>query len=251
MQEDSPDGPWWDVYSAAVQADDENTYLQRDLPQWLLRPEDVGLHQLGTWLDKVSLLGPLPAVVADLTKAQSISLDTQALLLATTAEGLHRRLYPDDLRFHEDAELNTNVAKRVQAAAAKAVDPIHADAKAAVSGLLGHAGDLGYAKRLERLAQVAEAVAPGVTGRTSRSKSLVSEVRNEYAHRTNASFLDDKDVDDRLTVAFSLRWLLITVLLLQGGIDATVLQTRLTAHEQYQRFLADARGWCPKIYACS
>ncbi len=251
VQGDSPDGPWWDVYSAALQADDEKTDLQRDLPQWLLRPEDVGLHQIGTWLDKVPLLGPLPAVVADLTKAQSISLDTQALLLATTAEGLHRRLYPGDLRFHEDAELNSDVAERVRAAAAQAVDPIHADAGKAVDGLLGHVGDVGYAKRLERLAQVAKAAAPEVTGRTSRWKNLAYEVRNEYAHRIKASFLEDTDIDDRLTVTFSLRWLLTTVLLLQGGIDPAVLHERLAAHEQYQRFLADAQVWCPKIYASS
>jgi len=248
VQEDSPSGPWWDVYSAALQVDGGNADLHRDLPLWLLRPGDVGLRQIGTWLDKVRLLGPLPAVVADLTAAHTLSLDTQSLLLATVAEGLHRQLYPDDLRFHEDAELNASVAKRVQTTAAEAVDPIHKDAKQAVSGLLGHVGDPGYAKRLERLASVAEAAAPGVTGRTSRWKTLVSDVRNEYAHRIKASFLEDGDIDKRLTVAFSLRWLLTTVLLLEGGIDAALLQTRLTAHEQYQRFLADAQEWCPKIY---
>jgi hypothetical protein len=248
VQEDSPDGPWCDVYSAALQADEESTDLRWDLPRWLLQPADVGLHQVGPWLDKVSLLGPLPAVVADLAQAQAISLDTQALLLATVAEGLHRCLYPGDLRFHEDGKLNKDVAVRVQAAAAEAVDLIHMDAKKAVSGLLAHVGDIGYAKRLERLASVAEAAAPGVTGRTSRWKNLVSEIRNEYAHRISADFLNDTDVDDRMAVAFSLRWLLTTVLLLQGGVDASVLRTRLTTHEQYQRFLVDAQVWCPKIY---
>jgi hypothetical protein len=114
-QEDSPGGPWWDVYSAALQADEESTDLRWDLPHWLLQPADVGLHQVGTWLDKVSLLGPLPAVVADLAQAHAISLDTQALLLATVAEGLHRRLYPGDLRFHKDRTPNKDIAERVQA----------------------------------------------------------------------------------------------------------------------------------------
>jgi hypothetical protein len=249
VQEDPPDGPWWDVCSAALQADEESTDLRWDLPRWLLQPTDLGLHQVGSWLDKASLLGPLPAVVADLAQADGISLDTQALLFATVAEGMHRCLYPGDLRFHEDRELNADVAERVRAAAAEAADPIHADAKAAVSGFLAYVGDLGYAKRLARLASVADAAAPGVTGRTSRWKNLVFEVRNEYAHRISPGFLNDRDVDDRLTVAFSLRWLLTAVLLLQSGIDASVLRTRLAAHEQYQRFLADAQVWCPRIYA--
>ena len=120
-----------------------------------------------------------------------------------------------------------------------------------MSGLLKYVGDLGYAKRLARLASVADAAAPGVTGRTSRWKNLVFEVRNEYAHRISAGFLNDKDIDERLAVAFSLRWLLTTVLLLQGGVDASVLRTRLTTHEQYQRFLVDAQVWCPRIYTPS
>lgn len=251
VQEDSPGGPWWDVYSAALQADEETTSRRRDQAHWLLRPADLGLSQVGTWLDKVHLLGPLPAVVADLTQADAISLDTQALLLATVAEGLHRRLYPDDLRFHEDKNLNTEVAERVQAAAGDAVDLIHAKAKDAVNGLLKHVGDPGYPKRLARLANAAGDTAPEITGRTPRWKNLVSDIRNEYAHRISGDFLNDKDVDDRLTVAFSLRWLLTTMLLLQSGIDASVLRTRLAAHEPYRRFLLNAQEWCPSIYTPS
>lgn len=248
VQEESPDGPWWDVYSAALQADDDNDDLRWDLPRWLLQPPDIGLRQVGLWLDKASLLGPLPAVVTDLAQAPAISLDTQALLLATVAEGLHRRLYPGDLRFHENRELNAEVADRVQAAGAEAAGLVRPDAKAAVNGLLSHVGDPGYAGRLKRLAGVAEVAAPGVTGRTSRWKTLVSDIRNEYAHRIGDGFLDDRDIDNRMTVVFSLRWLLTVVLLLQSDVDASVLRTRLTSHENYQRFLADAQVWCPKIY---
>jgi hypothetical protein len=110
VQENSPDGPWWDVYSAALQADSDSIDLRWDLPNWLLQPSDVGLREVGAWLDKVGLLGPLPAVVADLAQASPISLDTQALLLATVAEGLHRRLYPENLRFHENADQNARIA---------------------------------------------------------------------------------------------------------------------------------------------
>lgn len=187
-------------------------------------------------------LGPLPAVVADLAQANTISLDTQALLLATVAEGLHRRLYPEEVRFDEE------IADRVQAAAAEAVGSIHEKAREAVHGLLSHVEEVGYAARLTRLASVAEEVAPGVTGRTSKWKRLVFEVRNEYAHRLRASFLDDKDIDDRLTVALSLRWLLTGVLLLQANIEPLLLRNRFVDHEPFQRFLADAQVWRPDIY---
>jgi hypothetical protein len=248
VSEEPPSSPWLDIYSAAVKADEDRSNLQWDLPRWLLQPADVGLEQIGSWLNKANLLGPLPAVVADLSQAQAISLDTQALLLATIAEGLHRRLYPDDLRFDDEKKLNAEIAERVQTTAAGAVESIHAGARAAVSGLLGHVGDIGYAKRLARLANVAETAALGVTGRTSRWKSLVSEVRNEYAHRISAGFLEDQDADNRLAVAFSLRWMLTAILLLESGVDASVLRTRLSAHEQYQRFLADAQVGCPRIF---
>jgi hypothetical protein len=68
VQEDSPDGPWWDVYSAALQAD-EPTDMRLELPLWLLQPGDLGPREIGAWLDQVSKLGPLPAVVADLAQA--------------------------------------------------------------------------------------------------------------------------------------------------------------------------------------
>lgn len=51
VQEGSPDGPWRDVYSAALQADDATADLRSDIPRWLLQPSDLGLHQVGAWLD--------------------------------------------------------------------------------------------------------------------------------------------------------------------------------------------------------
>ena len=242
VQEDSPEGPWWDVYSAALQADDGAPNLRWELPLWLLQPGDLGLREIGAWLDQAGTLGPMPAVVADLAQASSISLDTQALLLATVAEGLHRCLYPDEVRFDQQT------AERVKATAAEAVNSIHEKAKETVRGFLSHVEEVGYGARLTGLAAVAEDVAPGITGHTSGWKNLVYKVRNLYAHRFDSSFLDDGDIDDRLTVAVSLRWLLTIILLLQAGVDASVLRSRLADHEQYQRFLADAQIWRPDIY---
>lgn len=104
--------------------------MRFEQPRWLLQPADIGVRHLAAWLDKVEQLGPLPAVVVDMAHADSMSVDTQALLLATVAEGMHRRLYLEEVRFDE------NIAAQVQAVAATAVDEIHPDAKRAVHGFL-------------------------------------------------------------------------------------------------------------------
>jgi hypothetical protein len=206
VEEESPEGPWLDVYSMALQAD-EDIDLRFEQPRWLLQPPDISLHHVAAWLNKVEQLGPLPAVVADMAHADSISVDTQVLLLATVAEGMHRRLYP---------------------------------------------GDISYAKRLIALAEAVKEAAPGVTGKTEAQtitwKKLVYEARNEYAHRLSVGFLDEDDIDRRLTVVFSLRWLLTGLLLLQAEVAPPVIAVRLECHEQYQRFLSDATLWQPKIY---
>lgn len=240
--QESPGGPWWDTYSVTLRSDDEDIDTRWDQPRWLLQPPVVDARHVRVWLDRAELLGPLPAVVADLAHARPIALDTQVMLLTTVAEGLHRRLYPGDVRFDPDT------AAQVQNAAAAAVGSIHEKAEEAVRGLLGHVEDVGYGKRLARLAATVDAAMPGVTGRTNRWKNLVSDARNEYAHRLNTAFLEDEDFDRYLTVALSLRWLLTGALLLQADISEQVLKTAFESHEPYQRFLADARTWQPRTY---
>jgi hypothetical protein len=243
--QETPGGPWWDTYSVALHSDDEDVDTSFDQPRWLLQPVDLSVQHVKAWLDKAELLGPLPAVVADLAHARPITLDTQVLLLTTVAEGLHRRLYRDDVRFDD------KIARDVQQAAAAAVSSVHAEAEEAVRGLLGHVEEVGYGKRLLRLAEAVEAAQPGVTGQANRWKNLVFDARNEYAHRLKTAFLDDRDFDRYLTVALSLRWLLTGVLLLQADVHTNVLAARFREHEPYQRFLADARRWQPRIYGPS
>jgi hypothetical protein len=243
--QEAPGGPWCDTYSVALHSDDKDIDTRWDQPRWLLQPLVVDARHVQVWLDKAELLGPLPAVVVDLTHARPVALDTQVLLLTTVVEGLHRRLYPGDVRFDRET------AKQVQNAAVAAVNSIHERAEAAVRGLLGHVEDVGYGKRLARLAATVNTAMPGVTGRTNRWKGLVSNARNEYAHRLNTAFLEDEDFDRYLTVALSLQWLLTGVFLLQADIGEQVLKAALKSHEPYQRFLADARKWQPRIYELS
>lgn len=240
--QESPGGAWWDTYSDALRSDDEDVNTRLEQPRWLLQPSAVDARHVRAWLDRAELLGPLPAVVADLAHARPIALDTQVLLLTTVAEGLHRRLYPGDVRFDDDT------ASKVRSVATDAVSSVHDEAVEAVRGLLGHVEDVGYAKRLARLAATVATVMPDVTGKTNQWKTLVYDARNEYAHRLQTEFLEDDDFDRYLAVALSLRWLLTGVLLLQADINAEALAAGVNGHEPYQRFLADVRQWQPRIY---
>lgn len=243
--QESPDRPWWDVYSSAIHAEN-NKLLQWEQPRWLLWPTHLSLRSLCTWLDRVEKLGPLPPVVADLAHAKTISVETQVLLLCTIAEGLHRRLYPDEVRFDEDT------ADSIKDAAVEAVRSLHPDAASTVRGFLSHIEEVGYAKRLTMLAKAAESAAPGITGRTSKWKELVYGARNGFAHRpVGVNFLGDKDIDRYMTIILSLRWVLTMVLLLQADIDPAALAERTADHEAYKRFLADVRRWQPGIYSTS
>jgi hypothetical protein len=164
------------------------------------------------------------------------------LELTTVAEGLHRRLRPDDVRFSETE------AADIRRAAVEAAARITSRAREPVEGLLRYLHEPGYRRRLNDLAQMAEPLAPGVSGHTARWKEIVFAARNEYAHRVDHGWLNDDDIDRYITVAFSLRWLLRALLLGQAAIPSERLASRFMSHEPYQLFLEQAKQWQPKVY---
>jgi hypothetical protein len=119
---------------------------------------------LATWLDRANVLGPLPAGIASIWET-NMAVDTQVLVLTTTAEGLHRALHPEALRFtHEQS-------KTIQTAAVEAVREINADAADAVRGYLAHVYEVGYGTRLRDLAIRAEELVAGITGNPTRGRT--------------------------------------------------------------------------------
>ena len=89
----------------------------------------------------------------------------------------------------------------------------------------------------------------GVTGDTDKWRHIVTKARNQYAHRIKNEFLEPEGVDQYLTTAFSLRWLLTGLLLLQADIPTQVLAERFRNYQQYSYFLSSATEWQPDIYA--
>jgi hypothetical protein len=232
----SPDpGTWWPVYSAS-QVDDNPAVADPLIP--LL---DISIEVLATWLDRAHVLGPLPAGVASVWET-NMAVETQVLILTTIAEGLHRALHPETLRFtHEQG-------KTIQTAATEAVREIAADAADAVSGYLAHVHEVGYGTRLQDFAGRAEELVPGITGDPKRWKSLVYGARNKYAHQPSTDWLEETSIDRVLTVTQSLSWVLRLILLDQAGLDPGLIADRFQRSQSYGFFLSDVAGWQPHIY---
>lgn len=213
-----------------------------DLEQ-LIPTSHLSMKVLATWLERAHALGPLPGAYISVLEID-LSVDAQALILTTVAEGLHRVLYPHTLRFSVEHGV------MVREAAVEAVRLVDQNASTvdAVSGFLSHVHEVSYAKRLDELASRAEELVPGVTGKTSKWKKLVYETRNSYAHQTSADWMEEDDLDRVLTTAQSLRWILRLVLLDQAGLDAQLLLDRFTRHQRYKFFLTHAAQWQPQVY---
>lgn len=231
----SPDpGTWWPVYSPS-QVDDNPAVAHPLIP--LL---DISIEVLATWLDRAQVLGPLPAGVASVWETD-MAVETQVLVLTTIAEGLHRALHPEALRFtHEQG-------KTIRTAAVETVREISADAADAVRSYLKYVHEVGYGTRLRDLALRAEELVPGITGDPARWKNLVYEVRNKYAHPTT-EWLEETSIDRVLTVTQSLSWVLRLLLLDQAGLKPGLIADRFGVSQSYSFFLSGAAGWQPRIY---
>ena len=232
----SPDpGTWWPVHSAS-QVDDNPAVAD---PLILLL--DISIEVLATWLDRAQVLGPLPAGVASVWETD-MAVETQVLVLTTIAEGLHRALHPETLRFtHEQS-------KTIQTAATEAVREISADAADAVRSYLAHVHEVGYRTRLRDFARDAEELVPGITGDPTGWTKLVYDVRNKYAHQPSTDWLEETSIDRVLTVTQSLSWVLRLLLLDQAGLDPGLIADRFQGSQSYGFFLSDAAGWQPRIY---
>lgn len=202
----------------------------------------LGLHRVANWLDAGERLGPLPPVVAAAAAGPGRTLETQLLELTTVAEGLHRRVFPDSRRCSTEKA----TAAR-QAARTAVVDAVDEKLGAAVRGLLEHLEDPGYPQRLQELADYVETAMPGVTGQTKRWKACVTEMRNDFAHRSYG-FLETPRVLELLAVLRSLRWLLTGLLLRQTELPPEELAARIEYHQPYMLFRRQAKEWLPRVF---
>lgn len=187
-------------------------------------------------------------MVAAAVAKPPLTLETGLLELATVAEGLARRLWPEWNRFSRDE------VDRGRQSALAAVAEHGETMSAAVKGALEHLHEPSYPQRLEKLAQYAGDAVPGVLGRLteqgrpSRWKEAVVGARIDFAHRIDQGWLNEASVDRYLALYNSLRWLLTGVLLLETGLEPEAISARLREHQRYDLFLRQAGQWLPRVY---
>jgi hypothetical protein len=226
---------WLNVQSQVIGIEDRRVALK------LSAFPEFGLPHLARWLEDVELLGPLPAVVAA-RNHDSIQLDARILELTTVAEGIHRRTQP------EIRALSKDEAKKARKVILDALQREAPNAVEIARGLLGQIGKLSYRARLEALGELANGIVPGLVGNPELWASLVSGVRNEYAHRLRDEWLDEESINAHLTVVISLQWVLELILLQRTGLDKLVIARRLTRDRNYHYLHRKLTEWSPQIH---
>jgi ApeA N-terminal domain 1 len=172
------------------------------------------------------------------------TIDTEAIALAISAEGMDRRLHRDDRRFNE-ATVDT---AREQLRTLE-LDP---QLKQVLSSSLSYIHEPSMPQRVARLAESVSAAAPGCIGRANRWKRGIVDMRNAAAHGFERAHVSrDEEVEalfDLYALARSLRWALRLRLLQLCGVADNDLSSALDAFEEYQR---DERRWrarLPRIF---
>jgi hypothetical protein len=214
-----------------------------DLHEVLLTRFDLGVGHLAAWLDAAPALRPIPSLVAEVTTAPDRTLANQLLEMAIAAEGLHRRLRPDQ------RVMSLGQADKARRMARDAVEP---ELRQQVNDALAHLEQPTYAQRLRYLTDLAGPVVPGATGDTVAWEKRIRAVRNGFAHQAAArpGTTDNTDNEWReyLVLLRTLRWVLTAALLLQTGLDPARLVGRLQQHQPYRLLLRQAQRWLPDLY---
>ena len=232
LEVQTPSGEWLCLVHPLVEADDVEP--PRHVLLWR---EQLDLSMIGAWLCKANELSPVPQLVAGVAFGSSNrTLENQLLELATAAEGLHRRLFPNERL------MSRSKAERTASDASYAV---LGDVRQLVRKRLAHLEEPSYRDRLNKLIERAGDSA-GMVGSPEEWVGRVLPARNGFAHRLTGG--KGADMDEHLVLMRSLRWLLTTLLLLEAGVDPSLLQQRLGEHQPYLHFLRQARRWLPDVY---
>lgn len=233
-----PDQPWLRVHHSGLRAAAEEAFPAH---KQLLPLAALGLDRVGTWLGAVEPLGPFPPVVAAASVRPGRTLETQLLELATVAEGLHERRFPDS------RGLPPEQAQAARQAARTAVAGLDEKVRTAIDSALKCLEYPSFPQRLEELATCIAAAMPGVTGRTNRWKRCVTDARIDFAHR-RYDFLETARINELLALLGSLRWLLTGLLLLRTGLPPDELAARVEKHQPYMLFRRQAHEWLPWVF---
>jgi hypothetical protein len=226
---------------------DEPSESASHLRRILLPRAGVGLGIFARWIERYNELRPIPAILADSMRLGGDVLESKLFELASAAEGLHRRLI-DTTR----TDLFTRVeARAVRKAARQAAgENEHLDGE--ILRALNNLTEISYAERLDHLLQMATPALPGLADWNCLEwKSRITDARNGVAHRLPAfhNVPWENKWREETVLFYSARWLLTTLLLLEAGVEPSLLIARLGQHRRFRIFEEQAKHWLPVVFA--
>lgn len=233
------DEDWLEVRHSGIEGEPARPVQRGDV---LLPLHSAGLEILGSFLRVYEKTGPAAPVIANLLpRGSNPNIETQVVELTTVAEGVHRALFPEDVRMSQDE------AERLQALVAAAVAQEDGRLQQIVNGSVSRIEEASYKQRLKRLAEETATALPGVCGKQNRWVTSVYNARNSFAHRTQG-FLEEASIEEFYAVSQSLRWVLLGIMLLKSGVSAETLAARVQQNQQYGLFLQHMRSSLPSVY---
>jgi hypothetical protein len=232
---------WCEVVMPDLARDVANTGSTKRDQAVLINRLDLGLDRLAAWLDAAERLTPLPHIVAGTVEASDRTVPNRLLELAIAAEGVHRKLYPDARRLTEQQVHD--------ALAVLGKSGMEREAREALcTAMKLYLWEPSYPQRLEALAADVSVAVPGVTGKTTKWRNAIRDVRVGSAHALETGAITTDVLYGYSTLEKSLRWLLTGRLLLELGVPADNLAEKFSIYERYQRFLRNAKRDLPTIY---
>jgi len=232
-------GPWLGVHHPLIDRSAGTSPGQRRGDQ-VVRFSDVGLPGLATWLAEIENLDVIPTLLADQIGQPSSFLETQLLILASTAEGYHRRVHPRRRRL---TSAQTKTVRDIVAASETLDDATNA----VVQEQLAHLKEPTFHQRVLDLAADAANAVPGATGSTEAWAQQITQHRNRFADRLQAK-PTTAELDEMIALRQSLRWVLGALILMKAGVTPDRLATRHRDHPEYRNFLDLAARRAPEIY---
>jgi hypothetical protein len=239
---ETEDSAWLSWHTTATAGDRIGRYLG----DWLVDPRAISLQHLIDWLGVSATLEGLDAAIADDQLADILEL--RALVLGTIAEGLHRRLFDEKVRFPDLTKAQKKAVRRAgREAIAKALNDLGVGAAADdFTDLVAALNDMTARQRLADIKTAIDEAIPGLLEEFDDWPGLVKNTRDYLAHWLLGD--DEGDYvppseDDKILVYMSLPWALRTLLLYRAAkLDVNLMQQGYAEKPEYEMFRANVRA---------
>jgi hypothetical protein len=229
------EGVWLPVWGRAFREEPIGVQLDTLLPK-----TELTVERFARWIELNDRFDGLAVAVA--RGSSDFSIQAQVQSLTSLVEGFHRRLSGSFEQSWFPGVSNAAMKRIRDAAAAAGADQAKKEGLNRESMLdrmekaLGHVGDKSYLERAEEVVTTVCAAIPEITESVERLAARLTEPRHSFAHQLPQD--DTKDpLDNRIrrwiVVSQIAPWLLRALLLLEIGVEPTLLRMR---YLEFQRF---------------